>query len=31
MLVAYGVRADGSRELSAIQRSSGESQAAWEV
>jgi len=30
MLVAYGVRADGSRELLAFQRSRGESQAAWE-
>lgn len=30
MLVAYGVRRDGSRELLAFQRSSGESQAAWE-
>jgi transposase-like protein len=30
MLVAYGVKADGTRELLAFQRSSGESQAAWE-
>ncbi len=30
MLVAYGVRRDGSRQLLAFQRSSGESQAAWE-
>jgi putative transposase len=30
MLVAYGVRRDGSRELLAFLRSSGESQAAWE-
>ena len=30
MLVAYGVRADGSRHLLAFQRSPGESQAAWE-
>lgn len=30
MLVAYGVRADGSRQLLAFLRSSGESQAAWE-
>ena len=30
MLVAYGVRADGTRQLIAFQRSSGESQAAWE-
>jgi putative transposase len=30
MLVAYGVKADGSRRLLAFQRSSGESQAAWE-
>ncbi len=30
MLVAYGVRADGTRQLLAFQRSQGESQAAWE-
>ena len=30
MLVAYGVRQDGSRQLLAFLRSSGESQAAWE-
>jgi putative transposase len=30
MLVAYGVRRDGSRRLLAFLRSSGESQAAWE-
>jgi len=30
MLVAYGVRRDGSRQLLAFQRSAGESQAAWE-
>lgn len=30
MLVAYGVRRDGQRRLLAFQRSSGESQAAWE-
>ena len=30
MLVAYGVRADGSRQLLAFLRSSGESQSAWE-
>jgi transposase-like protein len=30
MLVAYGVRADGRRELLAFQRSPGESQHAWE-
>jgi len=30
MLVAYGVRADGSRRLLAFLRSRGESQAAWE-
>ena len=30
MLVAYGVRADGSRQLLAFLRSTGESQAAWE-
>jgi len=30
MLVAYGVRHDGSRQLLAFLRSSGESQAAWE-
>jgi len=30
MLVAYGVGADGRRQLLAFQRSSGESQAAWE-
>jgi transposase-like protein len=30
MLVAYGVRRDGSRQLLAFQRSLGESQAAWE-
>jgi putative transposase len=30
MLVAYGVRSDGSRQLLAFQRSQGESQAAWE-
>jgi putative transposase len=30
MLVAYGVRVDGSRQLLAFQRSSGESQADWE-
>ena len=30
MLVAYGVRADGSRQLLAFLRSAGESQAAWE-
>jgi len=30
MLVAYGVRADGSRQLLAFLRSQGESQAAWE-
>lgn len=30
MLVVYGVRADGSRQLLAFQRSQGESQAAWE-
>lgn len=30
MLVAYGVRADGSRQLLAFRRSLGESQAAWE-
>ncbi len=30
MLVAYGVRADGSRRLLAFLRSQGESQAAWE-
>lgn len=30
MLVAYGVRADGSRQLLAFLRSHGESQAAWE-
>ena len=30
MLVAYGVRADGSRQLLAFLRSPGESQAAWE-
>lgn len=31
MLVAYGVRADGSRQLLAFQRSKGESQWAWEA
>ena len=31
MLVAYGVRADGSRQLLAFRRSPGESQAAWEA
>ena len=30
MLVAYGVRRDGSRQLLAFLRSTGESQAAWE-
>jgi len=30
MLVAYGVRLDGSRQLLAFLRSAGESQAAWE-
>ena len=30
MLVAYGVRADGSRQLLSFVRSQGESQAAWE-
>jgi transposase-like protein len=30
MLVAYGVRADGSRQLLGFSRSRGESQAAWE-
>lgn len=30
MLVAYGVRRDGTRQLLAFLRSSGESQAAWE-
>jgi putative transposase len=30
LLVAYGVRADGNRQLLAFLRSSGESQAAWE-
>jgi putative transposase len=30
MLVAYGVRADGSRQLLGFLRSTGESQAAWE-
>ena len=30
MLVAYGVRADGGRQLLAFLRSAGESQAAWE-
>jgi putative transposase len=30
MLVAYGVRQDGSRELLAFRRSPGESQVAWE-
>src|SRR5262245_42254462 len=30
MLVAYGVRADGSRQLLGFGRSQGESQAAWE-
>jgi putative transposase len=30
MLVAYGVKPDGTRHLLAFQRSSGESQAAWE-
>jgi len=30
MLVAYGVRQDGSRQLLAFLRSAGESQAAWE-
>ena len=30
MLVAYGVRADGSRQLLGFLRSRGESQAAWE-
>ncbi|MFN8008942.1 MAG: IS256 family transposase [Terriglobia bacterium] len=30
LLVAYGVRADGSRQLLAFMRSQGESQAAWE-
>ena len=30
MLVAYGVRADGTRQLLAFLRSSGESQSAWE-
>ncbi len=30
MLVAYGVRSDGSRQLLAFLRSPGESQAAWE-
>jgi putative transposase len=30
LLVAYGVRADGSRQLLAFLRSQGESQAAWE-
>jgi putative transposase len=30
MLVAYGVRADGTRQLLAFLRSQGESQAAWE-
>jgi putative transposase len=30
MLVAYGVRADGSRQLLAFLRSQGESQTAWE-
>jgi transposase-like protein len=30
MLVAYGVRRDGSRQLLAFLRSQGESQAAWE-
>jgi len=29
MLVAYGVRLDGSRQLLAFLRSAGESQAAW--
>lgn len=31
MLVAYGVRADGSRQLLGFLRSPGESQAAWEA
>jgi putative transposase len=30
MLVAYGVRADGTRQLLAFMRSQGESQSAWE-
>jgi transposase-like protein len=30
LLVAYGVRADGTRQLRAFTRSQGESQAAWE-
>ena len=30
LLVAYGVRADGSRQLLAFVRSQGESQVAWE-
>ena len=30
MLVAYGVRRDGTRQLLAFLRSSGESQSAWE-
>ena len=30
LLVAYGVRADGTRQLLAFSRSQGESQAAWE-
>ncbi len=30
LLVAYGVRADGTRQLLAFTRSTGESQAAWE-
>ena len=30
MLVAYGVKQDGTRHLLAFQRSSGESQQAWE-
>jgi putative transposase len=30
MLVAYGVRADGTRQLLSFMRSQGESQAAWE-
>jgi len=31
MLVAYGVRRDGSRQLLAFLRSQGESQAAWDA
>jgi len=31
MLVVYGVRADGSRQLLSFMRSGGESQAAWEA